>query len=713
MTTPYQPFLISEFKTGLFNYLEPWIRSNDAFEPCENAFIYRGSLQKRNGYVLFGTLSTNPVMGIKTWVNETSGDITLIGLDTKYAYEYIPGTGKFTPIMTVSEQIGIGDGGAAYTLHTGFSVANSPPGTPILPGTFTLTDGTENFISDVVTPVGNLTGSAGGTGTIIWATGQIDVTFAAPPAAGTPFYIAYTLNGPYFTGNYTNFFNSTNWLNKLYLVNNKDPITLFDGTNLSRPPFAVTQAFQTSYVNNVGTCLDVDVYKNRLLIQKPLLINNGTGNGLYAQSIRYSAINVPINIVADVTGNGGELSAPTDDAIQSSEFLRDQLLVFFKNSTWTFRYTGSAFDPFRFDKINNTKSTNAPYGTISYDERTTAMGSKGLIACDGVNVQRYDVSIIDQFEQINQKYFAQCFGIRFDTINQSWMLFPSIDTTGTTSDSVLVYNFLENTWSTYDMALSCLGLYQIDTGRTWASFTTTSWEDADFTWDTYVNSDLEPVLLGGDVNGNIFQMDSGVADVSPTAIIAEVIDLGDGTDTYSGIIEYPPLNKYTFTATDGVETFTDNGSGVLTGDAGGSGTINYATGAWTLIFNVAVALGTSITASYTALFLNPIKASITSTKWNPFVGIGQKVQFGHIDFYYQKNDNSVLQLTFYTDNSTAVAAQRTLTLDGKTNSDYNMKRIYINCIGEFLRMTIDQDQTSGFKIIGMVLWARPAGRLTP
>ena len=52
------------------------------------------------------------------------------------------------------------------------------------------------------------------------------------------------------------------------------------------------------------------------------------------------------------------------------------------------------------------------------------------------------------------------------------------------------------------------------------------------------------------------------------------------------------------TATDGTETFTDNYSGTLTGSLGGTGTINYATGAISLTFNTAPANLQAITANY-------------------------------------------------------------------------------------------------------------------
>jgi hypothetical protein len=108
-----------------------------------------------------------------------------------------------------------------------------------------------------------------------------------------------------------------------------------------------------------------------------------------------------------------------------------------------------------------------------------------------------------------------------------------------------------------------------------------------------------------------------------------------------------------------------------------------------------------------------IECSITSARWNPFAGQGQKVQFGYIDFYYEINDECTLDLTFYVDNSEAPATTRSLTLDGPVNSDVNWKRVYINVVGEFLRMNIYNNQTQGFKILGMILWASAAGRLTP
>jgi hypothetical protein len=740
----YQPFLISEFKTGLFNYLQPWIRPIEAFEPLDNAYIYRGVLTKRNGYTFFGymayedvlavgngsivtftgTLAFNgsgntivpgsftptdgtehftdngagvltgsaggtgtinyttgaysitfnaapgsgvlilgpyydlpadgarPIMGLKQWVNETTGQGFLVALDTRRAALYNNTTQVFDPIDTVDQVVlqpqnltgsAVPD---VYTISTGWA-AVSPYTTGLAPFSISITDNTTTITDN---GSGGFTGYGGNfvsPSTINYATGVLGLNYSVPantPAGKITITLTATLTGDYFSGGPSNFFNATNWQGLLWLTNNVDRITTFDGTSLARPAFPITQEHQLDGINDIATCLDVDVYKNRFLVQRPTLVGQTVPAG---QSIRYSAIQVPTNLVADVPGNGGELSAPTDDFIQSSEFLRDAFIVFFTNTTWTFRFTGSSFDPFRWDKINVTKSTSAPYATIPYDERLTAMGSKGLIACDGVNVQRYDLEIIDLFNSISQKGFPQCYGVRVDTLNQSWMLYPDAPDHPVDdqilSDRVLVYNFLENAWSTYSLAMSCLGLFYAVTDVTWNDFAPggsmylrgyTDWNACSFPWNFYLLQSLAPDLLGGGQDGIVYLMDTGNTDKSGFGATP------DGT---------------------------------------------------------------------------PIEATISTTQWNPFSKLGQKVQFGYIDFYYIKNPEVVLDITFQVDNleSTFEGQTRQITLDGPGNSNKGMKRVYLNAMGEFIQMNITSNSPGQFEILGLVLWARPAGRLTP
>lgn len=550
MSVPYQPFPIKEFRSGISSYLQPWIRPSDAFDPLVNAYVYRGTINKRSGMSQFGTTlaDANPVMGIMRYINQTNGAISLLVATTVHLYIYDVGGNTFNNI--------------------------------VLPANF--------------------------------------------------------------TGNITNFFNYTNWQptaggsSFIFMVNAKDPITLYDGTNATQPNFFTDNA----HTITITTALDVVVYKQRLLIFRPVLSSSAIPEN---QTVYWSAISNPTNVVSDVAGNGGLLSAPTGDVMQSVEFLRDDIIVFFTNSTWILKFTGIAAAPFQWIKLNNSKSTNAPYGSVSYDERTTAIGRTGFIACDGVNVQRYDSSIIDYYEtNFSQLYYAQSFSQRYDNLNQAWMLYVSNETPNPLvggvapgSDSALIYNFAENTWATYKFSfpLTCLGLFYKPSGTTWASLTK-AWEDVDQAWNSFAAQQTSLILLAGGTNGKVYLVDDE-------------------------------------------SQVQDNG--------------------------------------------NPILVDIVSTRWNPIIDAGQKVQFGYIDIYY--NIASVdpanpisLTINFFVDNSENTAATRTLTLDGPINSEFYFKRIYLNLIGEFVRLEFAQPtgmQNSFFQLLGFILWVRPAGRLTP
>ena len=88
-----------------------------------------------------------------------------------------------------------------------------------------------------------------------------------------------------------------------------------------------------------------------------------------------------------------------------------------------------------------------------------------------------------------------------------------------------------------------------------------------------------------------------------TTVNDEVIGTGDGTKkTFSDTLSFKAGGSartcFGITVTDGVETFTDNYDGTLTGDKGGTGTINYTTGAISVTFNSAPASGVNITVDY-------------------------------------------------------------------------------------------------------------------
>lgn len=88
-----------------------------------------------------------------------------------------------------------------------------------------------------------------------------------------------------------------------------------------------------------------------------------------------------------------------------------------------------------------------------------------------------------------------------------------------------------------------------------------------------------------------------------TTVSTEVLGSGDGSEkTFAGTLAFKAGGAkrtcFAIEGGDSVETFIDNYDGTLTGDAGGTGTINYMTGAISVTFNAAVGNGTNVTIDY-------------------------------------------------------------------------------------------------------------------
>lgn len=112
--------------------------------------------------------------------------------------------------------------------------------------------------------------------------------------------------------------------------------------------------------------------------------------------------------------------------------------------------------------------------------------------------------------------------------------------------------------------------------------------------------DLGRAILWGREDDKTGTYLSHIDEQNWTTVSAEVIDTGDGIQTtFTGNLANGAGVKTVFaiSITDGVETFIDDGNGVLTGDQGGTGTINYGDGAYSITFNTAP-LAVNITADY-------------------------------------------------------------------------------------------------------------------
>ena len=147
-----------------------------------------------------------------------------------------------------------------------------------------------------------------------------------------------------------------------------------------------------------------------------------------------------------------------------------------------------------------------------------------------------------------------------------------------------------------------------------------------------------------------------------TTVSAEVLGSGDGAETdFSGTLAFKAGGSkrtcFGIEITDGVETFTDDFNGVLTGSAGGTGTINYMTGAWAVSFNSAPAsAANNITGDYqwedsNVKGVTDFTKSATRAAGEGFVlrqdagGDAIKVVIPHDGSYFSMKTRSAYQLT--------------------------------------------------------------------
>jgi len=92
---PYQPFLISGFKTAKSIGMEPWLSPPDAFPTLENMFVNKGVLEKRGGFSLLGQMkhgstpkTDTAITGICTYLKNSMP--CLLVMDTARCNFYNP-----------------------------------------------------------------------------------------------------------------------------------------------------------------------------------------------------------------------------------------------------------------------------------------------------------------------------------------------------------------------------------------------------------------------------------------------------------------------------------------------------------------------------------------------------------------------------------------------------------------------------------------------
>lgn len=240
--------------------------------------------------------------------------------------------------------------------------------------------------------------------------------------------------------------------------------------------------------------------------------NNGASTSSYPQRARWCARQDPSNWDDTVGGGGAYADAATGDQIISAQALQNQIIVFFTNSVWTLTPTSDPNKAFKWSRLNNFRACDGKMASVAYDRYSTAVGLRGITSTDATETRRSDTQIPDfAVDEINFAEFKKVFCFRDYASLRWWTLYASEDSTE--NNSALIYDDESQAYTTYSIALNCLGFGNSSLDYKLSDFTSANGLDFslnDMSEETLQSFYLEAAtdtLLGGTTNGFVYQLD--------------------------------------------------------------------------------------------------------------------------------------------------------------------------------------------------------------
>ena len=722
MTT--QQFLISNFRTGFDQELEPWLLMTDAFTELTNYRTQRGVVQPRQGITGFAQGGRGAAK------NEQSR------------------------IYTTTASENIADTNQTFT-HT---LAN----VPVRPGSVTITD--SGALSATDDGVGGFTGDFT-SGTINYCTGAISATWNAAPTptvqaaythangnevmgifnfitatntrdlvvcstdefnvynASTNRFDVIAFNGssnaakP--TGNASDFFSATMYPDKngaprLIMVNDTaaDGFYSYNGTNI-RLFNNVAAADNPDYVNpaagTLQTCLHVFYFNERLVCLRPRI-----GGTIYPQRILWTGIN-------DSSGSGDDFNAPgsgfldisTEHWITAAARLRNSIVIWTTESIWELTLTDDIDLPFRVKQLGDAEArgAQAPFSGVTWFGESAAIGNFGATGTDGREAFRIDNKIpfftrdrmaglpssssFNPFELISS-------GTVFED-DQFWWLYPDVnEVTGTTNNTnVLAHNFVEESWAVYNLPLTRMGKFQQTNEIVWDDVdgdlqdSWAQWDTTSEIWDDFFDQKFVFFTLCGDEDGFIYKLRDktdqcaeikGISQASAAVVSTEpdVFKVGDRV-SITGVAGMTEINDSTYTVT------------AVSAD------------------QVTIGIDSSDFTAWSSggTMCRMIPRVMQSKPLNPFVDQNKKCRLKKIHLFYD-TDKTSMKLDFKADRRDE-AYRTDIVIDDGTNEGGARKKwtsITVNQVANFHTLRVHQeDGDADERLHAILVECEPVGRL--
>lgn len=702
----YQPFTIANFSTGLDKAREPFLLPNDAFYSLKDGYVYKGVLEKRQGFIDYanGGVGGAPIC-----------DSRLVQFVSNSS------TGRTNNGSTL----------------TNFTLAN----TPVRRGDVVISDGVTDHRDN------GLGSFPTATGTIDYATGLVS-GFQFPAASGNAVTASYNFhpNEPVmgFCSYYTdddafrlvvlgthnvNYYSSS--LNRLEWVANipSDSVTNanfwsycnFQGQSANAriiltnndsvlkvytevPSPSISDYTYTMTADGGGAVTDLKALHIIYHKDRPILFGTTENGRMFSRRIRIPA---PNQDNFDAIGSD-RIDIPEASPIVNVSIVRDDIVVRTKKRHWLLKYTGNDVVPYILENLDDSRGADAPFGAYTYLNKSSSASKKGVFITDGYSLGRGDDHLpLYTLEEIDPANFNLCYAGAVDRDKDQYLIHPSKGKSK--SDKVLVTNYEEGTMAVFNVPLSCMGEFEEYQYITWNDLAVfNSWADMAKVyrnWNSFTQSLGSDVTLGGGHNGEVWKLneESAVDDL----LEIRAMDRGLQTTIYTDV--------NTFSREDTVYIDGANGLTKLNGKT------------YSIIpngdYSFKVDVDTTLEPAYTGggTCYNPIEFEALSKKFNPFLERGQQVRLGHVDFYVSvSNDTSLFVDVIQSDNdeetepffdsSTPYKVDCSLS-EGETGSK-KWYRLTVNQSAKFIQLRIrNVDPLSTVRIHAMTLWMAPAGRL--
>ena len=496
-------------------------------------------------------------------------------------------------------------------------------------------------------------------------------------------------------------------------------IYYYNGTNVKQWNLLADNPSFEDFASVLTSARYVTRYGERINFFSPTL-----GGQPQPQTVLYSGIRSGAGALFkgdkfNVAG-AGSLAADTSDYISGIAIMADTVVINYSGGNYTLQKTSDAFNPYFIKRLSSTIGTEAPFSTVAWGNEVRSIGRSGIISTDLRETSRIDDKI-PRFttDEIDPIKFTQTYGGYNRTNSQFlWSYVSATAEDSTEQDRILVGNYEENSWSTYNARFSVFGLSENGEVIPWDEvdevFHTehpewATWDTTEDIWNKLGILDETVKTLAGDEDGQIYILDrteddyteaiTGITQANPAVITvaSHNIDVGDEV-TVSGVVGLVDSNGVSqinnFDPADPKQVFLPY---TVTAVTSTKITINVDTS------------GTDSTWSSGGLVSRLIEFKAKSVPFNPYRSQGRKVYVSEIEFLIDTS-GGFLEVDLYADEEETPFKPGVIASTVTSTKRRQWITISVNNESEFLTMRLRQKTPAlNLKITSIRIHASPGG----